>query len=488
MASGAATHKDNGKAEISIPRLAPGAYRLIYKTTDDFGAKSEMKKDFIVAALSMKLPLPAMLSIEESSVKVGGKARILAHSGLKDQYMVFEIFRDGKCIRREDLTSGENPSLLEIPITEEDRGGLEIRLVLVRDNQFMQFQKSLSVPWDNKELNVEFSTFRDRLQPGHTENWSVKVSGPEDKNVAVPAAELLAYMYDRSLDAFAPHLPANPLNLYPRRNRIAAIRSNLMGASPGWMPSNGFKQEIFEDDLTGDQLMFDEGSGIGGPGMAKGMDMPLEEAASFGPPVLAVAAITPGNINPHVVDKVEVVHSSADADYGRGGPQILINTRMGVSARPPVLRSDFSETAFWQPHLLTGPDGSVTFEFIVPDSVTSWNVWIHAITKDFMSGSVKREAQSVKELMVRPYIPLFLREGDQAELKVVVNNASDHEINGLLNFDIIDVATDQSILSDFGLSKSDASGKSFTIQRAFSLRSTANTLPLNAWLKISLPE
>jgi hypothetical protein len=254
------------------------------------------------------------------------------------------------------------------------------------------------------------------------------------------------------------------------------------------MPSNGFKQEIFEDDLTGDQLMFDEGSGIGGPGMAKGMDMPLEEAASFGPPVLAVAAITPGNINPHVVDKVEVVHSSADADYGRGGPQILINTRMGVSARPPVLRSDFSETAFWQPHLLTGPDGSVTFEFIVPDSVTSWNVWIHAITKDFMSGSVKREAQSVKELMVRPYIPLFLREGDQAELKVVVNNASDHEINGLLNFDIIDVATDQSILSDFGLSKSDASGKSFTIQRAFSLRSTANTLPLNAWLKISLPE
>jgi hypothetical protein len=62
--SGAVTHEDNGKAEISIRHLAPGAYRLIYETIDDFGAKSEMKKNFIVAASSMKLTLPAMLSIE----------------------------------------------------------------------------------------------------------------------------------------------------------------------------------------------------------------------------------------------------------------------------------------------------------------------------------------------------------------------------------------------------------------------------------------
>ncbi len=27
--------------------------------------------------------------------------------------------------------------------------------------------------------------------------------------------------------------------------------------------------------------------------------------------------------------------------------------------------------------------------------------------------------------MVRPYVPRFLREGDAAELKIVVNNASD---------------------------------------------------------------
>ena len=82
--------------------------------------------------------------------------------------------------------------------------------------------------------------------------------------------------------------------------------------------------------------------------------------------------------------------------------------------------------------LLTGADGSASIELTVPDSVTSWNVWLHAVTKDLRGASLKRETKSVKELMVRPYVPRFLREGDRAELKVVVNNASEGELKGIL--------------------------------------------------------
>ena len=98
-----------------------------------------------------------------------------------------------------------------------------------------------------------------------------------------------------------------------------------------------------------------------------------------------------------------------------------------ATAPPPsaVPRANFAETAFWQPQLLTDADGSATIEFTVPDSVTSWNVWVHAITKTCASGSVSKRGAAVKELMVRPYVPRFLREGDQAEIKVVVNNAAD---------------------------------------------------------------
>ncbi len=115
----------------------------------------------------------------------------------------------------------------------------------------------------------------------------------------------------------------------------------------------------------------------------------------------------------------------SDKDAAAGG---------GEAESSVELRSDFSETAFWEPHVVLEPDGSATVEFDVPDSVTDWNLWVHAITTDLRGGSATRQAQSVKELMVRPYLPRFLREGDRAVLKVVVNNAGEEAFEGALNF------------------------------------------------------
>jgi uncharacterized protein YfaS (alpha-2-macroglobulin family) len=447
--SGSLDHDARGNAEITIPRLDPGAYRLTYETVDDFGKTYQMQKNFIVAAPSLNLPLPAVFLLEKTSVKVGSTARVLVHSGLKDQPIVFEIYRDGKCIQRKLLRSGLDPSIIEIPITDEDRGGLGLSMTLVRDNQFIRFQNSLMVPWDNKELKVEFSTFRDRLRPGQQESWSVKVSGPSGKDLAVPAAELLAYMYDRSLDAFVPHMPPNPLNLYPRRGGLVQIFTNLDQARLVWLDSNGFTHGPSGPVFRDDRLIFLDGYGIGGPGI-RGMK--------------AVGGALPMEADSIALSEGQVM--ARTAAMNAPPPRAAFNEEKGKagSPAPPIeLRSDFSETAFWYPHLLTGPDGSVTFEFKVPDSVTSWKVWVHAITRDLKAGSTMREARTVKELMVRPYLPRFLREGDQAEIKVVVNNASDKELTGSLKFDLIDPETEQSLLSGFGLSPSDANGRSFTV-------------------------
>jgi uncharacterized protein YfaS (alpha-2-macroglobulin family) len=446
--SGLLNHDARGNAEITILHLKPGAYRLTYETADDFGQPYRMQKDFIVAARSLNLSLPAIFLLEKPSVQVGSTARVLVHSGLKDQSMVFEIYRDGKCIQRKEMRSGVDSSIVEIPITEEDRGGLGLSMTLVRDNQFIRFQNSLMVPWDNKELKVEFSTFRDRLRPGQQETWRVKVSGPPGQNLAVPAAELLAYMYDRSLDAFVPHVPSNPLDLYPRRGTLVQTFTNLLQARLVWLQSNGFSPGPSAPVLRDDRLIFMDGYGIGGPGVRR-----MKVVAGALPMVSDGFAPAKGQVMSATESLNEVAPQSPPEEK-------KAETR---SPAPPVeLRSNFSETAFWYPHLLTGPDGSVTFEFKVPDSVTSWKVWVHAITRDMKAGSTSREAKTVKELMVRPYLPRFLREGDQAEIKVVVNNSSDKALKGSLKFDIIDTETEQSLLSEFGLSASDVNGRSFT--------------------------
>ena len=77
-----------------------------------------------------------------------------------------------------------------------------------------------------------------------------------EKSDAVPAAELLAYMYDRSLESFVPHSPANPLGLYPYRGRSLQARANLGQANPLWINSNGFNSGPSAPILTATTCSF----------------------------------------------------------------------------------------------------------------------------------------------------------------------------------------------------------------------------------------
>lgn len=449
-ASGSVEHDAAGAGALAHEGLGAGAYRLIYRTEDDFGETFELRREFVVASRSMTLPLPALFSLEKPSVAVGETARLLVHSGLADQLMVLETYRDGACIRRQEIVSGSDPSLVEIPVTEDDRGGLGLTVTMVRDHQILVFQQGLWVPWDNKELDVEFSTFRDRLRPGSRETWSVRVSAPAAGDAAAVSAELLAYMYDRSLDAFVPHWSPSPIGQFPSRTRWADARSSLGPARGVYIRSMGFTRPAATGYLP-DRLLDYGGYAAGGPGgrvARMSLRMAHDKAAEVG-------------MMPSPSEDLSL--AVADQEYAADGLERRQDAPVEAPA-PISLRSDFGETAFWRPHLTTGPDGSASFEFDVPDSVTSWNVWVHALTRDLKSGSARREARSVKDLMVRPYLPRFLREGDRAEIKVVVNNASDLPLDGQLDLDILDPATEQSILADFGLSRADASGRPFAVE------------------------
>ena len=209
VAHGELKHDAKGEASAEVPGLPAGAYRLLYRTVDDFGAVYEMPRDFLVGGRKTPLALPAVLSLERASVPVGGTVRLLVASGLHDQALFFDIYRAGRRVERRTL-SDRSPSIIEFPVGEKDRGGFSVKLSALRDHQWMVLSQSVFVPWDDKELTVSFATFRDKLRPGARETWKVSVEGPKASGSEKAAAELLAYMYDRSLDAFVGHFRAEP--------------------------------------------------------------------------------------------------------------------------------------------------------------------------------------------------------------------------------------------------------------------------------------
>ena len=251
-----------------MPGLKPGAYRVIYTTVDDYGATFTTSRDFIVAGQRQtEVALPALLIAERSTVGVGETARLLVRSGLKNQTMVLETYRDGRRISRRVLHSGYDDELIELPIAESDRGGFSVVLTALRDHQLMRQTATIFVPWDDRRLDVSFATFRDTMRPGTRETFRVTVTGPQDTVVDAGTAELLAYMYDRSLDIFAPHTPPSPISLYPSRTAIGQLQSTLGAARQAWNWSQGFADVPGYPYLATDRLITLDGYGIGGMGV-----------------------------------------------------------------------------------------------------------------------------------------------------------------------------------------------------------------------------
>jgi alpha-2-macroglobulin len=486
QARGTAEHDAEGVARVTLPALKPGAWRLQYETVDAFGQKFTVAREFLVAGSSTPAALSAALQLEQPSVRVGETARLLAFSGFEGQSLFLDLYQGARRLQRRVLTQGKDPALIELPVTEEMRGGFTVALVGVRDYQLLRFVQPVFVPFDDKELSLEFTSFRDRLRPGSKETWRVTVKGPKGAKVEAGAAELLAYMYDQSLDLFAPHAPPSVSGLYPYRAGSVDLRPSMGEAVSRWLYGQDFGRTMSWEAPRGDQLRFHEGYGIGGPGQrglmrkkalagARNGHGDAEEARAEAPP-----PPPPSPSAMPLAARADAMKSPAREESGVVGG--VVGQPMGGQPPPAEAapqeppRSNFSETAFWIPRLLTGRDGSATLEFTVPDSVTAWSAWVHAVTRDLKGGSVQRTVRSVKELMVRPYVPRFLREGDKAVLEVVINNASEQRQQGTLTLDILETETEKSVLSSFGVT---AASQSFTVEpgRGTSLRFALSTPP-----------
>ncbi len=454
QARGKLSHNEKGEAQIKLPPLSAGAYRLRYDTVDEFGEKVEAWKDFVVGstARGRTLAMPFLARFANAQVSVGQSAKLLVASGFADQSMNLEIFRSGQLVERR-LLSGT--TLIDYPIRDDDRGGLAFVVWMVRDHQYLSQQLTLSVPWDDKMLQLEFATFRDKLRPGQRESWRIKVKGSDGAAVGRGVAELLAYMYDRSLDLFAPHGPPSPLSLFPYRANAAWSRATLGAASTQWLANEYYVPGHPSAQLVASSLKFYDGYAIGGPGIGGyggpfggmavrgAVPMMMPGAPPPAPPPPAQAAPRPAAPAAAAPGRAKLERSEIDGLAERRDAEQKPDEGRAQNSggEAPQIRSNFAETAFFLPSLITDKEGSAVLEFQVPDSVTAWNVWVHAITKDLRSASLRKDARTVKELMVRPYLPRFFREADSADLKVMVNNASDHALHGSLKLEILDPDT-----------------------------------------------
>lgn len=90
----------------------------------------------------------------------------------------------------------------EFKYKEEYGDGLVLNVAWVRDGQTYTHRAEIHRPEKDNRLRLAWKTFRNNLVPGQKEEWTLTILAPNGK----PAnAQLMATLYDKSLDQIANH-------------------------------------------------------------------------------------------------------------------------------------------------------------------------------------------------------------------------------------------------------------------------------------------
>lgn len=443
----------NGETQLTW-RLPVGAYRAVLETKDRYGQPVKAEQPLWVIdpnANQFDLPLPLRVMAPRWKVEPGETFTALWGSGYPHARAFVEIVHRGRVLQSFWTNPGQTQVALQHTPAEAERGGFTVRVLQVSENRLYRFERTIEVPWSNKKLSLRWEHFSSKLQPGQKETWTLVVAGPE---AARSAAELVATLYDASLDAFLPHRWPQSFPVFAgERSWIStwfgnepapfAVRLN------GWrLPSLGvriryrsFPPEINPPMPAGLALRAKFGRGAGPS--APVADVLMAAAAPMEGAKAMVAeestAKQPGR--PSGAAEANTVGPWA-TDGGPGGTQA---STQAIDWSQVKVRRNLQETAFFFPHLTTDAEGRVRLTFTLPEALTEWRFLGFAHTRDLAAGLLEGSTVTALDLMVQPNPPRFLREGDLIEFTAKVTNQSDQPQRGRITLHWWNALTDEPV-------------------------------------------
>ncbi len=445
--------KDTGSIQgkvtniFSNASMQPGIYQVIVTSKDKFN--EEVKEEMIITAFN-----PKSNSIPDNSVfwfnnltptcEPGDTASFLIGTSEKDMIIRYEIEHENMVVKQSWIKISAYQKKITIPVEEKHRGNFSVHFVSVRNGRVYAQSSTVNVPWTNKELSIEYETFRNKLLPGESEEWKLKIKGPKGEKAM---SEMVAAMYDASLDAFRANSWSFSIyrSMYGYRSwqssygfgyNDATNYSYYWNSSYSWSTRTyerlnmfGYRSNSYYSGYYGKQKYYYDGDD----------EMRSNDKASMKKMKLAETEMTDGN-----APSGGAPEETKDAS-GKNGDVTTVTTfhtklTLGGSGengkqQPVKARSNFAETAFFFPDLHTDENGDLVIKFTVPESLTKWKVMGFAHTKDLKFGSVTKELVTQKELMVVSNPPRFFRENDHISFTAKITNLSANDLNG--NADLV---------------------------------------------------
>jgi uncharacterized protein YfaS (alpha-2-macroglobulin family) len=187
------------------PKWVLGSYSVEIIALDSAGY--EIKNRYPVKVIdpgSREVPESQVLFLQtdKEQYRIGDQVKLTLGSASSDITIVLDIECESGFVKSSVEHFSKSSRTITFPVTESMKAGFSILVSAVNYNHFFYKEKHLSVVRTRNMLTFETLTFKDKLQPNAPYTWSFEVKGiPANKD-----AEVLASMYDASLDQFKSHM------------------------------------------------------------------------------------------------------------------------------------------------------------------------------------------------------------------------------------------------------------------------------------------
>ncbi len=348
----------------------------------------------------------------------GGKTEyIQIGTSAKDQTVLYTVVSDTTVIETGQMVLNNEVKTRTVEYKEEWGDGIAIRYAWARDGELYTYEQRYARPTQENTLVMEWKTFRDRLAPGQKEEWTMTVKNAD----GTPAkAQVMAVMYDKSLDALSQHgWNFNHVVSYNPPTIMQQATYNISAM-------NIYGEQTFRP-LQETDLQFSH------------LDIPqLIYAVDYG----GFSSIQMLDKKPMLLSKA--FHSANTLDSSTMSDNVALSkvatTEGSTSARATEdttseqdnvpMRENLNETAFFMPQLVTDKWGNVSVKFTLPECLTTWRVMTLSHDKQMNTGSMEAEVIAQKKLMIQPNMPRFIREGDKAQMSAIITNNQDRDMTG----------------------------------------------------------
>ena len=423
-----------------------GRYRLTAWATDSLGHRVESTASFVLFSTEDRRPpvhSPLFFHERKMEVAAGEEASFCLGTSFKDAWVWMDVFTGGKRVESRLLQLSDTLMCVEMPYLGSYDESVTLLFNMLKGGELYSRTAFLKRTQPNRTLQMKWEVFRDRLRPGQEEEWRLVVTTPE----GLPAsAEMLALMYDASLDKLYPNRQLWGVFFAPqldwrnvRLNTVSRLYLSPYFTIPDWKVP-GWSFDRFCSPWLVPQVMEIRNDAL------------VVGYGSSRTPTLVRGTVLQKSASNALFNTKEEAGLAAEAAYAPSATDDVLFEEEVVNIAETLqpdanLRTNFAETAFFYPQLRTNERGEVVVAFTLPQSLTRWNFRGYTHTKDMQTGLLEASVVSAKEFMLRPNLPRFFRMGDQAQVAATVSNLTDGTIKGRVTLQLFDPTTEKVILT-----------------------------------------